>query len=273
MICNKYKIISYLNKGTFGKVYKGLFVRKNEYVAIKMEIPNICSTIKHEAKILDYLFRENVKSIPIIYWYGIYENQYTLIMTYYDCSLTEYIKNTILSHSHINHILQKLLDILETIHSHKVIHRDIKPDNFMIKNGDIYIIDFGFSGFYLTDNGNHIEESSEKRKTIIGSPKYTSIWIHEGSVPTRRDDIISIGYIGLYMIFNKLPWENINNHDLNSDYDKMDVLYPPNQWRLKMKQIQSISEHFSEITEKTVLKFIEKTYSLSFSEKPYYNLI
>ena len=55
-------------------------------------------------------------------------------------------------------IMKKCLNVLKSIHQHGVLHRDIKPQNFMIKHDDIYLIDFGLSIFYIDENDRHIEK-------------------------------------------------------------------------------------------------------------------
>ena len=68
------------------------------------------------------------------------------------------------------------------MHSRKFVHRDIKPDNFLLgtyeKCGIIYIIDFGLSKKYLQKNGNHI--AYKDNKSLTGTPRYASINNHLG---------------------------------------------------------------------------------------------
>lgn len=153
-----------------------------------------------------------------------------LVIPYYECTLSEYItsiKDPIHSsknirsligssnsecgniRSYLNRIMiQSMLSILEAIHNVYVIHRDLKPENFMMKHGQVYLIDFGLSTFFVDgDNGEHVPINTEPKQDLVGSPLYASIHVHRGYKASRRDDCIQLGYIWLYMAMGgNLPW-------------------------------------------------------------------
>ena len=91
----------------------------------------------------------------------------------------------------------KMLSIIEEIHNLFVVHRDIKPQHFMIKNNNLYLIDFGISTFYVDENQKL--KPNNKTENMIGSPNYTSYYIHEGNTYSRRDDMISLGYTYIFL--------------------------------------------------------------------------
>ena len=98
-----------------------------------------------------------------------------------------------------------MLDRIEFIHSRGYIHRDIKPDNFLmgrhLHEGEVYLIDFGFAKRYIDINsGKHIPRTNGNH--LIGTAKYISINTHLGIEQSRRDDIESLGYIFVYFIKN-----------------------------------------------------------------------
>ena len=91
-INNKFTILNFIGNGKFGEVWKGSNIRTNEVVAIKIENSSSkFKILKRETTILNYLFREHVKKVPSIYWFGQYENNTCLIMTYFSLNILEYM--------------------------------------------------------------------------------------------------------------------------------------------------------------------------------------
>jgi len=70
---------------------------------------------------------------------------------------------------------------IEFIHSKGFLHRDIKPDNFLIGTGrniwKVFVVDFGLAKRYLKD-GKHIEY--REGKCLTGTARYASINTHMG---------------------------------------------------------------------------------------------
>lgn len=211
LINNKYKIEEIINEGSFGLIGKGYKLKDNKSIIVKFDTSEY-NLLKHETFILNYLNSKNIANIPSVIYYGIVKEKPCLIIPYYDCNLNQLILNNKLEDKHSLLIIKKILSVLENIHEQYVIHRDIKPDNIMLKNNNIYIIDFGLAKFYLDEEGEHIE--NKKIENIIGSLNYCSYHVNELNTPSRRDDIISTFYILIYLLFKKLPWEGTNNHIL-----------------------------------------------------------
>ena len=204
MLANKYKLLEKLSQGSFGKVFKAENIRTGEIVAIKTEIKSKeQKSLKMEAKIYQYL--ANTDGIPQLKWFGATDNVNYLVTNLLEHSITALVKKYgRLSIKTVLLLGIQMIERLETLHNHYLIHRDIKPDNFMInisdKTNKIYLIDFGFCKRYNHD-GNHIE--FKMNKTLIGTPNYVSLNVHKGCEPSRRDDLESCLYVMIYMLFGK----------------------------------------------------------------------
>ena len=106
-------------------------------------------------------------------------------------------------------ILIQALTWLETIHSHHLLHWDIKPDNFLVGNwanmNTIYLMDYGLSKKYIDDRTlAHIKFWEDKM--ITGTARYTSLNAHRGYEQSWRDDVESLFYMIIYFIKGILPW-------------------------------------------------------------------
>jgi serine/threonine protein kinase len=272
-IKNKYAVLDILGSGKFGTVYLGIYKKNNEKVAIKMEDSRTpVKLLKHETSILKYLYEHGSRTTPAVFWYGIHLSNVCLVMTYYECSLYDYIKKQqTVSIEKINSIMSAAIGILESIHKLFVLHRDIKPQNFMIKAGELFLIDFGFATFYINQNGEHKDECSQKH--IIGTPKYISPNIHMGSLPSRRDDLISLGYIYVYLYCRELPWDTIQTNEIdNKIYDELSIEHPKNIRRLELKSLDYISQICSKISQ-NISRYVNYCYGLKYKDTPNYNAI
>ena len=110
------------------------------------------------------------------------------------------------------------ISCVEHLHNHDYVHRDIKPDNFVVKNSSqIVIIDFGLSKRYRDRSGVHIPMKTGK--SFVGTVRYSSINNHKGIEQSRRDDLESIGHILLYFLKSVLPWQGIVCKTRQERYD------------------------------------------------------
>ena len=91
----------------------------------------------------------------------------------------------------------QMIDRIEYVHSRKIIHRDIKPDNFVmgrgLKSHIVYILDFGLSKKYWSVS-HRCHLPFIKGKKLTGTARYASINALSGCEQSRRDDLESIGY-------------------------------------------------------------------------------
>jgi len=219
ILANKYKLLEKLSEGSFGTVYKATNVRTSELVAVKIEYNSLnidAKSLKNEAKIYQYLLKE--PGFPRLKWFAkeVFptkketndnEEEITyLVIDLLVCSLTTLVKRKgPLSLKLILQIGIQMIKRVETLHSKYLLHRDIKPDNFMLdKNKILCLIDFGLCKRY-DHNGKHIEE--KQITSMIGSANFVSLNVHKGIEPSRRDDVVSCIYIMLYLFLGgDLPW-------------------------------------------------------------------
>jgi serine/threonine protein kinase len=202
---NKYLIESEIGKGKFGIVYKGSIRKNGKPVAIKMEQKQI-ATLRYEATILQYLTKSGIDCVPSVHWYGIYRDHKYLVMDYYDMTLQHYADALFKKYGHnektatqMDKVFDRMVEIVSMIHRCKIIHRDIKPDNFMIRDSEIYLIDFGMATAVSDDT------LSKEQLHVVGTPTWMSYFVHDGYSPHYRDDLISVGYIYLSW-YGVLPW-------------------------------------------------------------------
>ena len=142
IIFNKYKLQKLVNKSAFSCVYRGINIKSKELVSIKLENrKSIYNLLESEAYFLIYL---KGFGIPNIITYGKRGKYNILIQELLGPSLNDILK--------LRKIKKKFpikdtcmfalqaLDRLEYIHSKYIIHRDIKPHNFLIGRKDPNVI-------------------------------------------------------------------------------------------------------------------------------------
>jgi len=277
IIGNKYEIIEEIGQGSFGKVFRGKHIRTNEEVAIKIQFKSIVNVLQHEAKIYKQL--ENTIGIPIMRNYGHEDGFHYLIIDYLDKPLD---KLTMTKPECLSFFIDAI-KVIETIHKAGIIHRDIKPDNLMIKERntnittgtpEIYIIDFGLSKWFLDSSGNHIKEKINK--PMIGTIKYSSINIHNGIEPSRRDDIESLCYCFMYLYEKELMWAKLCDElKKTPEVDETDETRKADNKKLLCEKIKNLKLDYNLFLDLpgefvTILLYVR---NLKFEEAPNYKYI
>lgn len=262
MIANKYEIQERIGSGSFGMIFQGINLRTREKVAIKVEpIHNQTKLLKNESIMYEYL--KKVKGIPNVKWFGKDDNNYYMVIPLLGVSL-ETIKEKYhrISYPLISKIGIQLIELVESIHEKGLVHRDIKPDNFLFgleenMQNELYLIDFGFCKSYVKNN-QHISYKITSR--IIGSANFASIHSHNHEELSRRDDLESIGYILYYLYYRNLEWSSINifeNYLINNEEIK--------QLKLKIVEKRGLPLFLK--------MFFENIWKIGFDEKPNYLLL
>ncbi len=214
IVAKNYKIIKKLGSGAFGEIWKAKNMKSKQDFAIKFEQINA----KHQqlyAECRIYLWFHShstvlAQAIPQVVYYGIEGDKSIMIMDLLGPSLEKLFQkcNKKFSLKTVLMMADQMIKRIEYIHSRRIIHRDMKPDNFTIGHGRnahrIFIIDFGLAKKYMSSKGEHIKY--REGKGLTGTARYASINTHLGIEQSRRDDLESLGYVFIYFLKSHLPW-------------------------------------------------------------------
>jgi serine/threonine protein kinase len=270
IIAHKYQITGNVGRGRFGTVLKGIHLKNQKYVAIKMERSDIVGTLRHEATVLHYLDTQKCTNIPCIYYYGVHRpNNICIVMSYY----SEGSLDGLMPYLQLEDKIawwNTALDILEHIHKAGIVHRDLKPHHFMRDNHNEWnLIDFGLATSYLNESNMHIQESPKDH--IVGSPKYVSWFVHGGKDVVRRDDFLSLIYVFWELLYGEFlgvgGGENTYNTDVLDDF---------NVWLREQKEFSRfynlLETKRNDATTDLMVSLLAHAEELDFREKPNYSL-
>ncbi|CAD5114373.1 unnamed protein product [Dimorphilus gyrociliatus] len=216
------KLIKRLNGGSFGDIWLGEILKgstEGMKVAVKLELQSTQTPqLMNESQIYDIL--QGGPGIPTMIWHGLYEPIYTVLVldllgpslqdAFVYCDKKFTLKTGLM-------IMDQCLETLEFVHRHHVIHRDIKPDNWVLGSGGaqhkLYLIDFGLGKRLRRPSimgSTRISRSlSMITHPLVGTVRYASIGAHLGHEETRRDDLESLSYMFLYLTKGSLPWQGL----------------------------------------------------------------
>lgn len=214
----KFKRLAKIGSGGYGTIYLAIDLATKQRVCVKActRTDQRKKPLALEAAILKFFngqdkLAEN-ELIHVPRYISLFRTKHTSYLVMENLG-----KNTLeLAHStdskrineHDLHMLGDLLiSYLHRLHEHTILHRDLKPHNvvFCCKDKVPYLIDFGLSVKYR-HKGKHIEYKADRR---VGTCKYMSPHAHKKKTQSRRDDMISLGYVlaGLYL--GGLPWTKL----------------------------------------------------------------
>ena len=221
----KFRIGRKIGSGSFGEIYHGTNLISGEEVAIKLEsIRSRHPQLEYESRVYRYL--SGGVGLPFIRWFGREGEYNAMVIDLLGPSLEDLFNYCYRKFSFKTVIMLALQMIcrIQYIHGRSFIHRDIKPDNFLMGTGrrgsTVHVIDFGLSKKYR-DFNTHRHIPYRENKSLTGTARYASINTHLGIEQCRRDDLESLGYIFVYFCKGSLPWQGLKATTKKQKYDRI----------------------------------------------------
>ena len=264
IIFNKYKIIKRLGRGSFGHIY--LVEYQNKLYAMKLEnTKKGYYILDKEIYLMIHLYGPRIPYAKSFGQCGYYN---VLVMELLGKSLED-IKLMLPSKKMtipcVCKLSYQMLQILEHIHRKSFLHRDVKPDNFIMGIGPnshlLYMIDFGFAKTYR-DPTTLAHHPMQKGAGITGTARFASINTLSGYTQSRRDDLESLGYVIVYIAKGTLPWANIK-------CDDKDALYS----RILETKIQTTPENLCSGLPAQFEEYIKYIRGMSYEQEPNYKYL
>jgi casein kinase 1 len=246
-----------IGRGAFGDVYAGTY--KGERVAIKQATSDK-SQLRREylvySRLRDGSAAPPAVGIPAVHWFGLVETRPTMVMDIMGPCVEDLFDycNRVFSVKTVLLLADQIISCLEFVHSRRVLHRDIKPTNFVMgvppRAHQVFLVDFGVA---TKSTPVYSEDMS-----FVGTVRYASINTHLGVRSSRRDDMESVGYMLVYFLAGRLPWQNV--HAPTKDSKRAIVL---------SRKLHSGLAHENVPT--PILRYIKYCRELFFEDTPQYN--
>ena len=205
----KYRITEMLGRGGVGEVWKATDLSLNREVALKILRPELAArpaavaNFRAEALALARLNHPNIATI-----YGIHETdgQPLIVMEYVLGQTLQAIVRgfgAMRSQRAIPYFLQ-VLDAIEHVHAHGLVHRDLKAANVMLSHqGMVKVLDFGISRVARGVRGADRAEGTQE----IGTPAWMAPEQVRGAEADIRTDVYALGLLLYYLTTGRLPFE------------------------------------------------------------------
>ncbi|KAH9847919.1 CK1/CK1 protein kinase [Lenzites betulinus] len=202
-----YELHQKLGAGFSGAIFCARHIHTNQWVALKLQPVNeSCPTNKYERGFYPAL--QGGEGMPTLWGAGVQGHWDYLAIDLLGASLDSLHRSKttdVWDLRSVCSIAQQVISRLQFMHTRGVLHRDIQLGNCVLglppNNTTIYMIDFGFSKFYIDPRTKrHIPDSKEPRD-FIGNYWFSSVRVHcRGSVPSRRDDMEAVALMLIHLV-------------------------------------------------------------------------
>ncbi|CDF37664.1 unnamed protein product [Chondrus crispus] len=222
LVNNRYRLGRKLGAGAFAKVYEARDLSSGDVVAVKLErASKPYPSLATEYAVYEKLARAhaNIRGVPTMRFYGAHGSYNAIVLDCLGQSLATVVdkQKRRFSMKSVLMIGIQTLYILEGLHHHGFLHRDIKPDNMMPGRLDpkqIYLADYGLAGQYRDQWNRHIAPMTNVG--TVGTVEFSSLNSMHGRELSRRDDLESLGYTMCFLFRGDLPWTGVRAHGMQA---------------------------------------------------------
>nr|CAD2184554.1 unnamed protein product [Meloidogyne enterolobii] len=225
VIADCYKIKRKIGSGSFGEIFSAINLQTGEEVAVKMEhIHARHQQLVYESKV--YSLLSAGVGIPRVQYSGVENNYNCIVMDLLGHSLEDLfnICQRRFSLKTVLMLAEQMITRIEFMHNNFFIHRDIKPDNFLMGLGmystTVFMIDFGLAKRFKNPR-TKVHIPYRDKKSLTGTARYASINAHKGIELSRRDDLESLGYVLMYFNRGSLPWQGLVANNTKQKYERI----------------------------------------------------
>ncbi|OHT04236.1 hypothetical protein TRFO_28350 [Tritrichomonas foetus] len=222
IVGGQFRLRRKIGAGSFGEIYSGENIKTHRRVAIKLEdVKCEVPQLGYESKLYAHL--QGGTGIPNMHWSGTENGKNIMVMDLLGKSLEDlFIQcNRKFSLKTVLMLADQMISCLEFFHQKNFLHRDIKPDNFVLGLGSnsnqVFIIDYGLAKRYR-DQRNHLHVPFSTGKSLTGTARYASVAALRGDEQSRKDDLEAVGYVLMYFLRGSLPWMGSQCKELEEKY-------------------------------------------------------